>query len=206
MRVLALDISTHAGFAVLDGEMGQKPRLECMGVVQNLETVLAQGPYPWCYVTAASKLSLQLWNLAFKYKPDVVVIEETNLGKNRYTQKLLEFIHFDTLMQLHTLLDTLKVVYISSSGWRSNLGLSMSKDDKKNNARLSKAKRAAADTGTKLDKKALGVRGRVKQKHLAIRYVNENFGLSLKVKDNDIADAICLGTAYFNNASLCDGV
>lgn len=206
MRVLALDISTHAGYAVLDGEMGQKPTLECMGIAQNLETVLAQGPYPWCYVAAATKLALQLWNLAFKYKPDVIVIEETNLGRNRYTQKLLEFIHFDTLMQLHSLLDTTKVIYISSSEWRSNLGLLMSKEDKKNNALLSKAKRVAAAAGAKLDKKALGVRGRVSKKHLAIRYVNENFGLNLKVKDNDIADAISLGTAYFNNARLCDGV
>jgi hypothetical protein len=81
----------------------------------------------------------------------------------------------------------------------------MSKDDKINNKVLKKAKELAAATKSKLDKSKVGIKGAVTKKHLAIRFVNATYGLDLKVKDNDIADAICLGAAYLNGARTCDG-
>jgi len=35
--------------------------------------------------------------------------------------------------------------------------------------------------------------------------VNNRFGLALKPKDNDIAEAICLGLAYALGAQVCNG-
>ena len=37
--------------------------------------------------------------------------------------------------------------------------------------------------------------GKVTFKHLSVQYVNKEFKLEFKLKDNDIADSICLGVA-----------
>lgn len=199
MKVLALDISTKAGWALAD-ETGPLK----FGSLQLDHPVLAYGEYPWSYDKASEAMAAMLHEIVLREAPDVIVIEETNLGKSRYAQKTLEFIHKSMLVRLRSFIG--KVIYVSSSSWRQALGLVMTKADKKNNAKLSKAKKTAAELGVKLDKKALGVRGKINKKHLALRYVNETFSLSLKVKDNDAADAICLAAAYFKGAIPCDGV
>lgn len=208
-RVLALDISTHAGYALLedDGE-GTEPRLIQSGNVVAQKTVtemLDIVGYPWAYLVVARQMATDFLSLAKDTKPDVIVVEETNLGKNRYSQKTLEFLHCYTLDLLYRYVDEFKVVYISSAFWRQNLGVTLSKEDKKNNTKLAKAKRNARQFGRKPDLKKLGIRGKTNKKHVAIRHVNAKFNLQLKVKDNDIADAICLGEAYLNGAPLCDG-
>lgn len=206
MKILALDISTKAGWAFLSSDTFD------LATVQGLEygslkldhPVIAFGDYPWSYDKASEVMAAQLYELVLRFQPDVVIIEETNLGKSRYAQKTLEFIHKSLLTQLRAFPG--KVIYFSSSSWRQALGLTMTKEDKKNNARLSKAKKYATEMGVKLDKKALGVRGKINKKHLALRYVNDTFNLTLKVKDNDAADAICLAAAYLKGATPCDGV
>lgn len=215
MRVLALDLSTHAGYALFEGEMGAKPKLLSYGTVHLLdgkskERVHNYGGqrYPYSYLCAARAQLNKIWNLkeAHLPDPDVLVVEETNGSRNRYTQKVLEFLH-------HTLIGDcmsrkIGMVYLDSdgtNGWRKKLGLWMSKEQKRANAKLSKAKSAAKAKGVKLDKKALGIRGKTTKKHLAIERANAEYGLNLIVKDNDAADAICLGLAYFNHAVPCTG-
>lgn len=203
MRVLALDLSTHGGYAIFDGVKGQKPSLVQSGTIHLGKTVHEYGPYPFCYKRAAEAMASLIFAGTCMEAADVVVIEEINLGRNRYTQKLLENIHTAVLNLTHA---QQVVVYIDSSEWRHNLGLRMSKEQKRANARLSKAKRVAAEVGASLDKKALGIRGKITPKHLSVAKANEAYGLKLKVKDNDQADAICIGLAYFNGATPCDGV
>lgn len=204
MRVLALDISSKTGWALLEGEAGKaNPVIVDRGLVELGAPIVAFGEYPSCYLLAAEAQAANLAQLSARFDPDMVVIEETNLGKSRYVQKFLEFLHCTTLRELRNVKQI--PVYISSSNWRSALGLQMSKEDKKNNGKLSKAKRIAAQEGKKLDKAGLGIKGRIGKKHLSVRYVNAHFGLNLKMKDNDVADAICLGTAYLVGANLCDG-
>jgi len=99
----------------------------------------------------------------------------------------------------------LPMEYVSSGDWRKNQGLKMSKEDQKRNAKLSKAKREAAAAGVKLDKKALGIRGKKTKKHVAIDHANAVYQLELKAKDDDIADAICVGLAYFNHVPIATG-
>jgi Holliday junction resolvasome RuvABC endonuclease subunit len=199
MKLLALDLSTKTGWSLFD-----EGKLLLYGKVKLEDPILAYGPYPWCYTKAANEMATLVWEIVSKSEPNVVVIEETNLGKNRYAQKALEFIHCSVLRILST--TDYKLVYLSSSSWRKALELSLTKEDKKNNAKLSKAKASASATGTKLDKKTLGIRGRINKKHIALRYVNKHFNLKLKVKDNDTADAICLGEAYLRGAVPCDGI
>lgn len=232
MRILTLDLSTSVGWAYLEGTRGN-PECEILkkGTIKLPQTILAYGDYPFCYEAAAEWIARQIELLArdledeelderpdspgYGALPNVFVIEETNLGKSRYAQKTLEFIHCKVVEMLRRnqyLLEEMwpKVVYLSSSEWRKNLKLILTKEEKKANAKLAKAKREAAAIGAKLDKKKLGIKGKVTKKHVAINYVNTRFGWTgtkneLKQKDDDIADAICLGCAYVNNAIPCDG-
>jgi hypothetical protein len=204
MRILALDISTKAGYAVLDVSDSGERKLVEYGSVKLGAVILSFGDYPWCYLHAAQEQALKLVKLEEKFLPDIIVVEEVNLGKSVWAQKSLDYTH---CMFLH-LLDgdtKAKIVYLSSRAWRQALGQVMSKDQKKANAKLSKAKREAADSGAKLDKVALGIRGKVTKKHLAVKYVNDTYNLSLKMVENDSADAICLATAYMQNAVPCTG-
>jgi hypothetical protein len=214
MIVLALDISTKTGFAVLDQDL----KLITKGLVKLPKKISEYGIYPWSYIIATEDIADSLIELIVDYKPDFIVIEETNGSRARYTQKVLEFLHASFLVKYKkagldswtsdpdsTFWNLDKVKYVNSSEWRKVLGLLMSKQDKKNNQTLNKAKRNAENSGLALDKTALGIKGKVTKKHLSVRYVNEKFGLFLKIKDNDIADAICLGTAYIKGAKVCDG-
>jgi len=207
MKVLALDISTKAGWAYLEKDDADSIfgsiKLE-FGSIKLDHPVIAFGEYPWSYDKASEAMAAMLFDLVLRFSPDVIVIEETNLGKSRWSQKVLEFIHKSLLIHLRGV--TAKVIYLSSSSWRQALGLTMTKEDKKNNAKLSKAKKLATEKGISVDKKTLGVRGKINKKHLALRYVNDKFGLSLKVKDNDAADAICLAAAFLAGATPCDGI
>jgi hypothetical protein len=203
VRVLALDISTSAGWALFeDNQLAQ------YGHIGLEKTVREYGEYPWNYVHATRDMAMRLAALVSLQSPDVVVIEETNLGRNRYSQKVLEFLHanFLALLALQRSEQPGSVIYVSSSAWRKAIKLEMSSEDKKSNQLLSRAKSKAKKSGAKLDKAALGISGKVTKKHLAVRWANENYDLQLKQKDNDVADAICLGAAFIEGVTPCDGV
>lgn len=216
MKILALDISTKTGWATFETEpiawagngwdVAKGHKLTNCGLIKLPQKIHEYGQYPWSYLNAASAMAQLLLQLANQVKPDAIIIEETNKAKARYTQKALEWIHCCLLDRLlDNLSRSVPVYYISSSEWRKTLGLVMSKEDKKNNKALKTAKKLAEATGKKLNKAELGIKGSVTKKHVAIRYVNANFGLDMKVKDNDICDAICLGVAYLRDAKICDG-
>lgn len=236
-KVLGLDISTNAGWAVvtLAGD-GGPPVLGNFGLIQKEKTAIEYGPYPLGYRIAAKTLAKALIALVVQHRPDVVIVEETNQGKNRYTQKLLEWIHLyfqqawddGTLAQSDVFWDESMIVgqviarppvpepkYISTGIWRHALGLKKPKDAKARDRLLKKAEALAekvAPRGTpeyrkalNAEKKRLGVKGKWNKKMLAVNHVNDLFGLDLKLKDNDSAEAICLVLAYAANAPLCDG-
>ena len=229
MKFLCLDLSLHCGFAVLEAEpisvpaIGHPqfttPKLLDYGTLhyEGL-SVKERDNYPWSYLGVVNEHIHQIMEtVVLKVKPDIIVIEETNKGKNRYSQKMLEFLHCELLKQIGFLsfrsdmgpIGFKKlppdVIYLDTSAWRSTLGIWMSKDQKKQNAKLSKAKKEGPEALKKM-KKSLGVRGRVNKKHLALAHVNTTFNLTLKVKDNDASDAICLGLAYLNGTKPSNGV
>lgn len=202
MRVIALDISTQTGYARFDG-----------GVLSEYGTFEENndpdyGLYPWSYINRARSIADRISAYILAINRDefstTIVIEETNKAKARYTQKLLEFIHFAVLTELEKLGFT-TIKYINTSDWRKTLDVSLSKEDKKINAKLSKAKSEAKKKGVRLDKKKLGIKGKINKKHKAVLWVNRRFNISLKMKDNNTADAICLGQAFLDNAPVCDG-
>jgi len=194
--LLSLDISTSTGWALfVDGKRECSGKLPKVVIVDfNVNKDPQKSPaYPYNIVAAAEKVVDQIEELIGTLGADVLVVENTNKGKNRNTQRALEFIHFAFLKRIQ---NKLPMSYMDTSEWRSAVGLWMSKEDKKANAALSKAKRAAKAAGTKLDKKALGIKGSVNKKHLAVRMSNELYGLKLLQQDNDEADAILMGRAF----------
>jgi len=216
MRILSLDISTKTGFAVLEGERDTVPSLLEYGTIVNHQSVFKYGGYPFSYLFAVEDVIARVMAVVVRVKPDVIVVEETNAGKlsSRYSQKVLEYLHCTFLRRFqetfvenhHNIGWKPEVYYISSSMWRSALHLQMTKEDKKNNQLLSKGKRLAEENGTVFDKATIGVKGKISKKHLSVRYVNATFNKSFKMKDNDVTDAISLGTSYLCGAKICDGV
>jgi hypothetical protein len=198
MKVLALDISTKTGWALFENGVLTKH-----GLIKNPKKIHEYGKYPWCYLVACEYMGQRLLELFHEHSPTTIVIEETNGSRARYTQKVLEFLHCCLLARLADV--CVDVKYVNSSEWRKTLGLALSKDDKKANKKLRAAKQLAEKTKQKLNRVELGIRGIVNKKHVAIRYVNETYKLEMKVKDNDICDAICLGAAYTKGCSVCDG-
>ncbi len=208
MRVLALDLSTSTGWALLEGKLNSplQAKLIEYGTVKLAYPIAKYGAaYPWTFVHAARALGRMVLAVVEKTKYDYIVIEETNLGKQRYSQKALEFIHFCVLSELQGLGEMGKVQYVSSSEWRKTLNLALTAEDKRLNRKLSQAKSRAKAANKKLDKKALGIRGKFTKKHMALRFINSVFNLGLKVKDDDVADAICLGMSVFAGATTCNG-
>jgi hypothetical protein len=202
MRLLALDISTSTGFAVFDVEDGKEPVLFAYGTVVNEQKIMDYGEHPWGYVRSAQTMAEKVRVLHEKFAPDRVVIEETNGGgRARFTQKILEYTHFAIL----TTVPFRKVCYIDTAQWRKVMDVRLTKEDKTQNAKLSKAKRIAKNKGAKLDKKQLGINGKITIKHVAVRRAMEITGLDLLAKDDDIADAILQGYALLRGAKVCDG-
>lgn len=179
-KVLALDLSTSTGWALLEGE-----ELLAYGALDAPST--NKGSYPWNYLNVAKQLALSVKAVVDQHKPNLVVIEELNAARQRHSQKLLSFIHFAVLDQLEWVQE---VVYVDTSAWRKTLGIKLTKEQRQQN-KLSKAK-----------KKALGIAGKVTVKHLAVAYCTEKYRIPFKQKDNDICDAICQALAHYRGCPV----
>ena len=181
MRVLSLDLSTSTGWALFeDDKLIAHGRLEQIHVKDfNVNAhPNKSSAYPANIIDAAKKIAALVREQLDTHRPDHVVVENTVKGRNRHTQRILEFIHFTVLEEL--LSRRLPFTYLDPSEWRKILDIRLSADDKANNK----------------DVKAGKKRGKIGKKHLAVRAANERFGLALKQKDDDVADAILLGLAH----------
>jgi len=173
VKVLGLDISTKTGYAVIqDGVLishGLKTadKVDLPGLCED-----------FTFVARARAMGEHVYKLLVQVQPDVIVIEQTNLGRSRTDQKLLEFTHFEVLRRILECEREYQVRYVDTSQWRSILQIKLSSEQRSHN-RLVKAGAA---------------RGKVTPKHLAVAWANQTYGLELLKKDHDIADAIALAT------------
>ncbi len=183
MKLLALDISTNTGWAFFeDGNLKHTGIINCKDSDIDYKNFSIDSTAAMIF--AAYTLSFTIQKLIILYNIDEVVIEQTNKGRSRYTQKLLEWLHFQVIIMILQQLQKYPI-YLDSSQWRSLVGLKMSKEDKKHNANLKKD----------------GGRGKINKKHLAVRLVNDLYQLNYKMKDNDKADAVLLGLAYLKGTA-----
>lgn len=180
MLILAIDLSTKCGWSYFqDGKL-----IEYGLIVHKVNNFNVndepnkQPEYPFNIVKSADEMGRLIFNKYSEKRPDKIVIENSVKGKNRHTQRLIEFYHKSLLDTLKSI--SYKVNYMDPSEWRAILDMKMTLDDKKNNK--------AVKQGLK--------RGKITKKHLSVRLVNKMFNLKLKLKDNDIADSIALGYAF----------
>jgi len=167
--IVGLDLSNSTGYAVL-----QDTELVDYGVLHSTKPTENFACYDYSYIEKAKSVAALCGELVGRLQPDMIAIEQTNKSKSRFTQKQLEFIHYAVLEELRQYKDV--ITYIDTGAWRGGLQLHSTKEDRKHNA---------------LVKKKLA-RGKITPKHRAVRWANAEFDLSLKLKDNDIADAIAV--------------
>lgn len=181
---MSLDLSTSTGFAILDsGKLTDSGLVKAPIEDFNVNDFPERSSlYPYNIIDAAEEIAKQVTDIARHAKPDTVVIENTCKGRNRNSQRALEFIHFAVIRELKSA--GIRVSYIDVSRWRSILGLKLSQKQRQHNRWVSQGKE----------------RGRVTPKHLSVAKVNEIFGLEYKLKDNDICDAILIGYAWYQNS------
>lgn len=205
-KLLALDLSSSTGYAVFSYDQipQQNPVLVKYGALVNPTTIKSNGVYPWGMMNSVEDMWLQISSLVNEVAPDFIVVEEIVIGRQRIVQKFLNALHYRVLQGVRQKYEN-KVAFVSPSDWRKMLGAVLTKEDKKQNAKLSKAKSQARRTGTKLDKIGLGIKKRLNKKDAALRFVNAEYGLSLRSKDDDVADGISIGLGYLRGAKICDG-
>lgn len=189
MTILALDLSTETGWAVFDNKRKLVKYGTLKHKVEGKESpynTVAES-YPYNYTHAAKMIALLIDMIVSVYQPSVVVIEETNRGKSRLSQKLLEYIHYAVSEELLNRMP-LQIVYMDTSRWRHIVGMCLTKEDKENNKLVKAGK-----------KKEMKLKGKITKKHLSVRMVRELYNIDVKLCDNNACDAILLGHAYLRN-------
>jgi hypothetical protein len=179
-RLLAIDASTKTGWALfVDGIYVESGALKPIPVEGfNVNDDPNKSPlYPWNIIDAAEKMAQAIMNLATEKQADDLVIENTVKGRNRHTQRYLEYLHSAMFRKFR---NVISASYRDPSEWRKACEMRLSNDQKKNNREVSAGKK----------------RGRIGKKHLSVNMANEKFGLKLKLKDNDQADACLLGLGH----------
>lgn len=200
MRVLALDVSSKTGFATYD-----EGRPVEWGTLFPDKTTKDFGEYPANFVEwAIYTVDRLMTEVVQKYwtSETTIVIEETNgNSKNCYSQKSLEYLHFWLNKRLKEI--GAKVVYVRSGEWRKFVEAKLSKEEKSLNAKISRIKMQTGKKLAKIDGKVVGRKGR---KHVAIRRVEEEFGIELARKQEDVGDALLLGLGFIRGAPTCNGL
>jgi hypothetical protein len=181
MRVLAFDISSKTGFAVIEDG-----KLISYGLIKPSKIYNPEEIDDINAVRNACKISSNLMDKIAEVVPDKVFAEQTNAGRFRSSQKELEFIHFaflyDIIKNFQNYIPNL--AYVDTSKWRSILQIKLTKEQRKHNK----------------DVKLKTKRGKITPKHLVVTWANEKYGLQLLKKDHDIADAIAIATFGYHTS------
>ena len=179
-------MSTSCGWAILDdGDLVESGLIK----VKDDHLIYNDLIEDYKFIDRADKVSRAIGILTATRYPDFIYIEQTNSGSFRTSQKMLEFIHYSVLKILFDLGYQNKINYVDTSAWRATHKIWMSKDDKKNNRLVSQGKK----------------RGRITKKHLAVQWANIKYNLALKLKDNDIAEAIAIAAYGYGKEKLRTG-
>jgi hypothetical protein len=201
--IVSLDISTKPGWAYFRIKDGEIQHLK-FDTIFPKKTVKDYGHYPFNYVNYVHDVAISVVtevSLIQVNHPEVeVVIEETTKGKNNYSQKMLEFLHYSVLVGLQT--KHIPVVYVRTGIWRGKVGANLTVEEKRLNAKIRRIKKKTGKRLAKIDGKVAGL---VTKKHAALRCFKEHFGYELPLNMNDACDAVLVGLAYIKGVPVCDG-
>jgi len=200
LKYISLDISTNTGYAVFEDA-----KLINYGVftrkVKNYKAdVRTYKDLPDCYpenfLETVDIITEECMKLIVDNQIDMAIIEHPENGKQRLSQRLLEWTHLTLVRALKAANVPFK--YILVSDWRRvvNCYLKYWPEHQIWNKEVKKAKAKAIPTkkGTlvpKIDGKRVSA---MNQKKLSILIANQHYLIS--VKDDNIADAINIGRAY----------
>ena len=207
MDLLALDVSTKPGWAFFK----DKKLVRYGTMFADKEAKDFPFPYPFNFICLAEHITGRLCReildpCLIECGNLKVIIEETNPGRNVYSQKKLEFIHYSLIKML----DVRKVcpIYIRDGSWKNAVGARQNAEEKKRNAQISRYKKKNDSKLAKLDLDGSGklkVVGKLSDKHYAIRAFKEHFGIQLKREEEDAADAALIGLGYMLGVPICNG-
>lgn len=192
MRILlSLDMSTTCtGWSVFNIDTAE---LATYGTLKpKTSGAVAKMTYPRQQLTKMIDLSFQIRNLILQYKPTHIVIEEIAGSKQRLGQKVLDGLHWIVLFHIQEYIDIIQFYDVTGrDGWRTQLGLKLSEEDKMHNKEAKKLNKGLA-RGSLLPIYDV--------KDLSARYANKTYGLSLDPQtsqyDADIADSVSMGSAF----------
>jgi Holliday junction resolvasome RuvABC endonuclease subunit len=194
-RILSLDVSTKTGYAVaISSDSGMA--LEDYGTIPQIHK--PDGDYPGVFIDWSNLCFDEIKKLIDKFRPDVIVVEETSKGsKNAMSQKILEYIHY--LLAKFIKESGIKSVYILTEQWRREIGCQMNDKEKLRNKEVrAYKKKHKTNIAYDINEKRTGLIGR---KHVNIRRVSEIFEGQLreplKRKDEDLADGLGLLACYY---------
>jgi Holliday junction resolvasome RuvABC endonuclease subunit len=193
-RILSLDVSSKTGWAsAISSDSGIV--LEDYGTISQIHR--PDSDYPGAFVEWAHLCFDEIKKVIEKYKPQVLVVEETSKGsKNAMSQKILEYIHY--LLAKFIMESGIRSVYVMTEQWRREIGCQMSKEEKLRNKEVRTYKKKNKTViAYDINGKRTGLIGR---KHVNIRRVSEIFAGQLKEplkrKDEDLADGLGLLACY----------
>lgn len=200
MKFLSLDISTNTGYAVFDTASSLKllhynvftyKVKAYKGDVRSYQDFPPE--YPHNFIRTANDIALRSVSIAKKYGCACAVIEHSEKGKQRLSQRLLEWIHLYLVKALQ--INKIEFKYLLVSDWRKEVKCYLKHwpEYQKWNKEVSKAKRKCI--GRKLAKIDGKVVSKINQKKLSIILANEYF--NIQIKDDNVADAINLGKAAY---------
>lgn len=196
---ISLDISTNTGFAIFNGSELDTYGLITVKVPEYKSDIkkFSDFPkaYPYNFLEASLTMANQIKDLLAEEKIEYVVMEHTEKGKQRLSQRILEWFHFAIVKMLVD--QSIPFSYILVSDWRKEVKcyLSCWPEYTAFNKQVKAAKKIA--TPTKTGRKTARIDGkRVSKmdfKKLSIIIANKKYGL--EITDDNIADAINIGTA-----------
>lgn len=200
--ILAIDLSTKPGVAIFKDD-----KLVHASTCFNDKTVEDFGIYPINYVKFTEYTILRLFDyikdLGYKlHSFDNIVIEETTASKQNYSQKRLEFLHYELLTNLNYLAS--KIVYIRDGTWKKVNEVIRSKEEKAINYKIKKLKQKTGKKVIRRDEEGNALR-KVSRHDVYIRRCNDIFGTNFGRKEEDAAAASLLGLAFIKGAPVCNG-
>jgi len=190
MKILSFDTSTKSGWCFSECDSSNFKIIASGAIPKRSEPDF---DYPLSYYIWAKDCFGDLLKIIEKYPNfDILVLEETVKSRNSFSQKILEFIHFQLINFIVN--NSIKSHYYRPSEWRKIVGASLTKSEKEKNKEVRKEHKK----GNKVVKDEAGKRiGLVGKKNVSVRFINEYFGLKFKRKDEDECESIALGLAYW---------
>ena len=199
-KYISLDISTNTGYAIFEDTKLTDYGVFTFKAREYKADIKTYKDLPECYpvnfLEVADKITNGCMQLIKDNNIDLVIIEHPENGKQRLSQRLLEWTHLTLVRELRKIEMPFK--YILVNDWRGVVKCYLkywpehqiwNKEVKK-----AKAKAIPTKTGMKVPKIEGKRVSAMNQKKLSILIANQHYFIT--VKDNNIADAINIGRAY----------